>query len=192
MAYTELFLKLLQGILILILGPLTGRWLASMQTRSPHTDSSPGIAFSLSAWVTPAILRRENTSKSAIAQFSETIDRGMRYLQPSGRLVGLLMLLVTVLTSQHPDPAEAWKWKLYGAAFLAVIQVALWEVYFIFPINDTITAMGARFEGNEEQSLPEAEQKRLVELLLQWEFRHRVRIAMPFVACIVAVVAVLI
>lgn len=142
--------------------------------------------------MTPALLCPENPSRSEIAQFSETVDRGMKYLQPASRLSGVSMLLITLLISQHPDPAESWKWKLYGVAFLIVMQVAWHEVYFIFPINDTIKDMGKMLEGTNEQSLPEAEQKRLTQLVLKWERRHRVRIAIPFFGCIVAVTAILI
>lgn len=102
------------------------------------------------------------------------------------------MLLITLLISQHPDNAESWKWKLYGVGLLAVIQVAWWEVYFIFPINDTIKAMGAKLEGATPQTLSEAEEKRLHDLLLKWEWRHRARIALPFIGLVVAVVAVII
>lgn len=102
------------------------------------------------------------------------------------------MLAVTVLISQHPDPSQSWKWKLWGPAFFILIQVAWYEVYFIFPINDTIKAMGEKLEVAGEQELPKAEQKRLRELLVKWEFRHRLRIAMPFFGCIFAVLAILI
>lgn len=138
------------------------------------------------------MFRPELNSRAKIAVFTETIDRGFRYLQPSSRISGLLFLAVTILTYQHPDLGTAWKWKLYGATFLVVIQVAWYEVYLIFPINDTIRAMGERLEETKAQELPEAEQKKLMELLAKWEFRHRMRIAIPFVGCVAAVAAILV
>lgn len=190
MAYPEWLLQLLQALLILVLGPLSGSP-SRRSRRSPYTNTHLGIAFSLSTWITPCIFRPELNSRAKIAVFTETIDRGFRYLQPSSRISGLLFIAVTILTYQHSDPATAWKWKFYGAAFLVVIQVAWYEVYFIFPINDTIKAMGERLADAGEQELSEAEQKKLMELLAKWEFRHRMRIAIPFFGCVAAVAATL-
>lgn len=169
----------------------------SVAIETAHVESSQlnhhtGIAFSLSAWVTPLLLLPSNPSRSTIDQFNATIARGAKYLQPSSRVSGFLFLSLTLLISQHPDPDVAWKWKLYGAAFLAVMQVAWYEVYFIFPINDTIKAIGEAMARSGEQELSEAEQKRLRELVLKWERRHRWRIVMPFFGCVVTVVAILI
>lgn len=105
--------------------------------------------------------------------------------------MGATLLATTLLVSQHPDPADAWKWKLYATAMVIFALVSWYEIVFVFPINDEVKAIGGKLEKAGDEQLSEPEQKRLAGLLTQWEKRHRVRIAIPLAGLVLSIAAIL-
>jgi hypothetical protein len=104
--------------------------------------------------------------------------------------MAVLLIGVTVLTSQHPDAAVAAKWKYYFVAGLILVQTAWWEIVFIFPINDEIREMEGNFASPREAMLGEKDQKHLEELAIRWRQWHWGRILFPFISGCITLAAV--
>lgn len=119
-------------------------------------------------------------SRTITKQFEEVIRLGYKYLQSGSRNLAIAVLATTVLTYYHPDPAIASKWKWYAAASFTLVQVAWYEVVFIFPINDQAIAMGDKLEG-DDMWLQDREHAKLHELLRSWRRWHFGRIMAAFI-----------
>ena len=119
-------------------------------------------------------------SRTITEQFEEIIRRGYKYLQSGSRNLGLAVLAAAVLTYYHPDENVAWKWKWYAGAFAVLMQVAWYEVVFIFPINDRVIAMGDKLEG-DDLWLTDSEHAKLHGLIRSWRRWHFGRIVAAFV-----------
>ena len=101
------------------------------------------------------------------------------------------LVSLAVLTWQNPDETVATRWKYYAITGFVIAQVAWYEIVFIFPINDEIRAMNTKFEGKEDQSLPETDHKRLISLLEKWQLLHWGRILLPLVGSIISLASIL-
>lgn len=119
-------------------------------------------------------------SRTITDQFKEVIRRGYKYLQSSSRNIAIAVLATAGLTYYHPDGAVAAKRKWYAAAFGLLIQVAWYEMVFIFPINDQAIAMGEKLEGGDLW-LADSEHARLQGLIRSWRWWHFGRILAAFV-----------
>ena len=126
-----------------------------------------------------------------VAQFDDTISRGEKYLLPSSRILAVGLVSLGILTSQHSDEAIAAMWKYYALAGFVLVQVAWYEIVFIFPINRKVREMGKVFEGNKKSSLPDTQQKELIANLEKWKRFHTVRVILPLVGACISLAAVL-
>ena len=109
---------------------------------------------------------------------------------PSSRVIGVALVCLGILTSQHPDPDVAINWKYYAVTLFVVAQVEWYENLFIFPINREVRAMGKKFEGNQDQALSEGEHGKLVERLERWNAFHTIRIILPLLGACISIAAV--
>ncbi|KAF1349187.1 hypothetical protein BDV97DRAFT_276192, partial [Delphinella strobiligena] len=141
-----------------------------------------GLAWCFILWVVPIIKLPTNTSRSAIAQFEETILRGFFYLRPSSIALAATLALTAYLTSRHPDPRGAEAWKMYALSCFVVVQVAWWEIVLIFPLNDAVIAMKEKLKGPKQDWLKKADQVELVRMIDLWTKRHVVRATLPLLA----------
>jgi hypothetical protein len=82
------------------------------------------------------------------------------------------------------------KWKWYAAAGLVLVQVAWYEVVFIFPINDQAIAMGDKLDGGDLW-LKSSEHAKLQELLRSWPRWHFGRILAAFIPGCITLAALL-
>ena len=137
------------------------------------------------------MLLPKNTSRSTIAQFNETIRCGGKFLQPISRILAISLGLLALLSSRHPDATISARWKYYVAAGVVVAQTAWYEVVYIFPINDEVSAMGRVLEKNRETNLSDVDQIKLVSLLRKWQRLHWGRILLPLLSGIIGFMAVL-
>jgi hypothetical protein len=141
--------------------------------------------------VIPAVLRPENTSRSMIAEFDETVSRGFTLLQPASRLLVVSMAALALATYCHPDAATSGQWTYHLAAGLIIAQTAWFEIVFIFPVNDRISALKRHFVSKEDYHLPAKQQRELRELLEEWQRWQWGRVVLPLVAGVVALAVVL-
>lgn len=127
----------------------------------------------------------ENTPRSMVAQFNETVGRGGRFLQPSSRALAVALISLTVLTASHPDAEVAGRWKFFAAAGFLIVQTAWYEIVYIFPINDQVAAIGAK------EKISDNDRKKLISLMEGWQRLQWGRILLPFFSGIIAFLAVL-
>lgn len=130
-----------------------------------------------------------NSPRVMIGQFDDSIKRGEKWILPSSRILGIALVSLTLITSQDSDPEVAAKWKYYAAAMLVVMQVAWYEVVFIFPINGAIRAMGREYDKKSLSSFSDPEKKRLLQLLYKWSQHHTSRIIAPLAGACILVAA---
>ena len=126
-----------------------------------------------------------------IAQFDDSIRRGERYLLPSSRILGAALASLILLLMLHPDESVSAKKVYYGAAMLVVMQVAWFEINFIFPINGSIRKMGEEYDEQSKSFRSKAEKEKLVELLNRWKRYHTFRILAPLAGGCISLAAVL-
>lgn len=134
-------------------------------------------------WVIPVTLLATN-ARSKTRQFSETIARGGRYLQPSSRALAVGLASLTYLISQHPNPATAARWKVWAAAMAILATTGPYEIYAVFPINDKIEEIGSKLEKKREDNMDAKGEEELDGLLRKWRQRHVGRIVMPMSAAL--------
>lgn len=149
-----------------------------------------GLSACLSLWVMPIIKNPANKPRNMITQFDDSINRGERFLLPSSRLLGTLMASSTFLCYQSPDDVVAAKWKYYAATMFVVMQVAWFEIVFIFPVNGAVRAMGEKFDAREKKAFSKGEEKELLELLDKWSNLHTFRVLAPLIGACISVAAV--
>jgi hypothetical protein len=126
-----------------------------------------------------------NHSRSALIQFSETTCRGHLYLKPISRIVAGLLAVTAFLVSKQADLDAAMTWKYFAAAFLTMVQVPWWEVYAIFPINDSVAAMEkipGNFLAKDDNWLKNEAHAEFLRRMDVWTRRHIVRASLPLVA----------
>jgi hypothetical protein len=150
-----------------------------------------GLAFCLGFWAIPIILRPWKISKSQIGQFEELITRGQNYLQPSSRFLSAALIALGAVTYYYPDPRVASAWTYHLASGLILVQTAWYEIYFVFPVNDKIIAMRSIPGGEDGAALPEEQQMRLAQLMLEWRKWHWGRVIMPLASALVAFVGIM-
>ncbi len=120
-----------------------------------------------------------------VAQFSDMIAKGGRYLQPSSRILALSLATLTWLVARHPNPAVAGTWQYYAAAVALLVPVAPYEIWAIFPFNDRIKEIGANMGEKRGEALSKKDEKELRGLLRQWQLRNIGRVIMPLAAALV-------
>ncbi|KAF1931301.1 uncharacterized protein M421DRAFT_343619 [Didymella exigua CBS 183.55] len=138
-----------------------------------------GLSSCLSLWIMPLTARL--APRPACAQFTQTVTWGFRYLQPSSQLLAISLLATTLLTSQLPDPAHAHAWKTWAAALAALVPVAPYEVYAIFPLNARVRQIGEDLEGEKEREGKDVEEE-LKGLFGSWKVWNWGRVVMPVAA----------
>jgi hypothetical protein len=102
---------------------------------------------------------------------------------PSSRILGGLLNLTAILTSQLSNPREAKKWKTWAILFCVLIIIAPYEIYLIFPINDRVEEIGqemAKGMGGEVYQM-----KELQKLLRMWQLRNIGRVVAPAVVGVI-------
>lgn len=143
-----------------------------------------GISLSLYVWIVP-ILKKAPSTRARIEQFNVMIDKGMQYLLPGSKIMATALAALAFLTSRHPNPDIARRWKYYGLAFACLASTGPYEDYFIFPINDKMAELGKKLEPtmNNFEGQKDAE----VDLLLdKWTKRHVGRIMTTTSAFLIA------
>ena len=141
-----------------------------------------GLSFCLSTWVIPNIYLIPPAYQAK--QFTATVEKGARYLMRASRTMMFTLVLNTILTYLHPDPAIQRQWKRWAAMVCTLVPAAPYEIFAIFPINDKIMAMNKQVE-KDKQELSEQQVRELKSLLQKWAARNFGRIAMPLVASII-------
>jgi len=121
--------------------------------------------------------------KHAAQQFNQTVTWGREYLQTSSRILAVLLLTTTILTSQLPDPSEAENWKTWAFCIGILLPVAPYEIKFIFWINDRIEEMGTKWEKGADISTEEKIELR--DLLDLWKRRNWGRVIIPLTTGVV-------
>ena len=126
-----------------------------------------------------------------IAQFDDSIRRGERYLLPSSRILGAALASLILLLMLHSNESVSAKKMYYGAAMLVVMQVAWFEIKFIFPINHAIRKMGEEYDEQSKSFRSKAEKEKLLELLNRWKRFHTFRILAPLIGASISTAAIL-
>ncbi|KAL2071180.1 hypothetical protein VTL71DRAFT_12415 [Oculimacula yallundae] len=131
------------------------------------------------------IVRNNTSSFNMLRQFHQLITLGAKYMQGSSRVQGILLATLSYLLYIHPDPEIAARWKYFAAALVIGVQVAWYEVVFIFPTNDRLVDMEGelkRMDG-EERGERELEMRgEILVLLDSWRKWHIGRIVVPFIS----------
>lgn len=143
-----------------------------------------GTSTALSTWVIPMILTNPS-SKSAIYQFNTTVARGGRFLQPLSRFLAASFAALILLVSQHPDQSVAAHWKYWAFGTVVLVSNAPYEIIAVFPVNDRVEALGKR-NRDGDGDLSEIERKELVALLRSWQKWNMGRVALVFLAGVIA------
>lgn len=185
MSGLQFFRPALETFVIVSMVFLSGKQFLIPRHTQTLIHSVLGLASCLSLWVIPIALLPENSTQSIVAQFNETIHRGAKFLQPSSRLLTVALVLLTILTSRHPDAAIASRWRYQAGAGIVVAQTAWYERVYIFPINDQVKAIG------EKPKFEDADRMRLISLLRRWQRLHWGRVLLPLASGILAFAAVL-
>lgn len=114
-------------------------------------------------------------------------------MQESSRIQGVSPALLTLLLYRHPDPDIQARWKYFAVALVVGIQMAWYEVVFIFPTNDRLVDMEGELErkkakGEEVREERERELRgkvlRPLEKCRMWHIRP---IAVPLVCTCFAI-----
>lgn len=159
---------------------------------TPYTSNTYlGVASCLSIWVIPIILRPENRSKSMIAQFEESVNRGERILQPTSRALTASLFAVALMTYPQSDGQAAEKWKYYAIAGFTALQVAWYEIFFVFPINRQVSKLRVEVDRSKDDSLSDAHYNRLASSLKSWQLWQWGRVILPAAASVIAMGALL-
>ena len=105
---------------------------------------------------------------------------------PTGQLLAVSLLTLTLLTASHPDPGVAalWRWHAFSVAMLVIMD--RWEKRAIFPVNDRILAFDhdvgigeGKGKGKGGKEFNAEETRELKGLLDIWAARHPWRIVVP-------------
>lgn len=125
-----------------------------------------------------------------MAQMEEMARRGGIWLEPLNAFIAGLLAVTALVTSQHPDPAQAKAWQYHAAASVTLLQVAWWERVTVFPLDDEIVAMKNQRPTSKEFAkgwLDQNDQRKLWRTMDRWTMRHGVRAALPVLAAFIAV-----
>ncbi|KAH6712724.1 hypothetical protein BKA61DRAFT_674986 [Leptodontidium sp. MPI-SDFR-AT-0119] len=143
------------------------------------------------------IIKNNSSTLGMLRQFHQLITLGARYMQGSSRMQGVSLAALTYLLYRYPDLEIARRWKYFAAALVVGIQVAWYEVVFIFPTNDRLVEMEGELKretGGGEEGKREGEKARdremrgeVLRLLEQWRRWHVGRIIVPLVCTCLAV-----
>lgn len=128
---------------------------------------------------------RDFSTKVMLRQFHHLITLGARYMQNGSRVQALSLLTLSWLCYRHPDDRIHGAWLHFAAALFVLVQIAWYEVVFVFPYNDALIEMERRLERVDVKSdrAVGAEGNRLLE---GWRMWHIGRIAIPFIAAAIA------
>ena len=141
-----------------------------------------GLSFCLSTWVVPNIVPPGTPPKVTIRQFSATISRGGRFLQPSSRILAASLLYIFWVTLQSSDQALAGCWRYWATCLAILVPLAPYEIYFIFPINEQILRMDALLDGSTHDV---KQVEKLRDSLRKWQLRNLGRVILPLLASLV-------
>ncbi|RMZ73870.1 hypothetical protein GMOD_00004672 [Pyrenophora seminiperda CCB06] len=141
-----------------------------------------GSAWSFIIWVVPII--KLNKSFSAVTSLIDMSKRGGKWLEPANASSAVLLAINAILVSQHPDASEAALWKLYAIGSAALFNVAWFEHFFIFPLENRIAALDekSKMGGSGERWMDVLTGTTLHRDLDKWCRYHGVRATMCVVA----------
>lgn len=125
--------------------------------------------------------------RAKTAEFTQLFTWGAQYLQPSSQILGVS--LATLACWSYLVARESGVWKYYVASFVILAPLAIWEVVYIFPINDRVKEMDDRLRVSEGASLDAKEEEELKRLLQRWSAFHVARFAAPLIAGAITAVA---
>ena len=146
-----------------------------------------GLAIGMYSFSVPVIEdARGFSTQVMLRQFHHLIRLGIKYIQQGSRVQGVTLALLTWMFYRHPDEAISQAWPYFAASLLVGLQVAWYEVVFVFPINDKLIEMEGILEKMDEKA-DRAMRDEVLELLEQWRKWHIGRIVIPFAAIGVAV-----
>lgn len=120
----------------------------------------------------------------------EMARRGGIWLEPGNAFIAALLALTALATSQQHDPTEAAAWRYYAAASFTLVQVAWWERWKVFPLDDEIVALKESKSDGKSSEQGWLDDERLLKLwraMDRWIVRHGVRATLPVVAALIAV-----
>lgn len=143
-----------------------------------------GQALSLYMFSIPLIKEANGFPRSSlimVRQFHLQIKFGIKYIQTGSRIQGFLLALQAYLSYTNDDGAIRERWWYTAAALAVGIQVAWYEVLFVFPTNDRLIEMEGMLEKVDEESVDGKVTGEVVRLLEKWRFRHIPRIAVPLI-----------
>ncbi|USW52125.1 hypothetical protein Slin15195_G054440 [Septoria linicola] len=148
-----------------------------------------GAATGMYIFSIPTILtaqRSDSSTLTMLKQFHHLITLGRKYMQNGAKIQALALCLLTWLFYRHPDPDISRLGKFFLMALVVLVQVAWYEVVFVFPINDKLVEMEGRLEkvcGEEEKGeMDRAMREEVLGLLEDWRKWHFGRIVIPFAA----------
>lgn len=117
-----------------------------------------------------------------VMQFNHTIEKGRRYLQTCSRTQGASIVLMALLTYLQPTASYKSEWKLWLVAFFMLFPIAPYEIYFIFPINNEVAAIGRiGEEGDVGREALRKIDERLNALFRKWQLRNGGRFIPPLI-----------
>ena len=144
----------------------------------------------MSVWIMPLIALAPPRTK--VAQFTLTIKLGGRYLQPASRILPLCLATLLYLSW-----GKNWQCILHALAVAALVPIAPYENYFIFPVNDRVVELGRCMKKLErddgEENGKEAElvgiDRELRVLLVKWQYMNLGRAGPSLVAAVLVGIA---
>lgn len=111
--------------------------------------------------------------RTKVHQFDLTIKNGLRYLQPSSRILSLALAVLLYLAYNFSSGIdEDGTFGLYLLVLGLLLPVGFFEIYAIFPINDAILRLGKVLEQDQDIDKAQAIDKELHRLLRKWQFRN--------------------
>lgn len=117
--------------------------------------------------------------------FCQLFDWGGQYLQPSSRILGLSLVSLATWAFVLGNPV----WKYNVVSLLVLAPVAVWEILYIFPINERVKALDAKLESSTDGRLDAKQEKELERLLWQWSKLHVARFVLPLAAGVISALA---
>ena len=121
-------------------------------------------------------------TSTKIKQFNLIVHLGGTYLQPTSRVLPVLLVSLTYLSYHHIDPVLQARWKHCLAAILCLVPIDPWERNLIFPTNDKLAAMGEDLAKMKKEKFGDERDAEVDVLFTKWCRWHVGRIVSPMVA----------
>lgn len=147
-------------------------------------------------WVMP-IVRLAPSTLTKCRQFNHAVHLGATYLQPTSRMMPVLILTLAYLShaqasAQLNDTSlsnTVAAWSPYVLAIAIVMLTAPWEIYLIFPTNDKVADMQKQLEKMGEENFGDKRDEEMGKLISNWQKWHVGRVIAPLTATAIMAMA---